>query len=114
MPPSQPDVLAVWPCEHGNTLVEPGPALRNYRCHECGETATTYVRVPGEMTDAMVSKVAGWVGTTEAVDERQRTALEAIRARSSEVPIGFPCYSLAAEITLIVAEALGEVTPDGR
>lgn len=42
-PVSGTPVIAVWPCEHGNVLVEPGPARPGYRCHECGATARTYV-----------------------------------------------------------------------
>lgn len=35
--------IAVWPCDHGNVLVESGPAKPGYTCHECGAVATTYV-----------------------------------------------------------------------
>jgi hypothetical protein len=43
-PRIEPDrVIAVWPCDHGNVRVEPGPAVKSYPCHECGATASTYV-----------------------------------------------------------------------
>jgi hypothetical protein len=44
-PNDAPAVIAVWPCTHGDVLVEPGKALPGYRCYECGATARTYVAV---------------------------------------------------------------------
>jgi ABC-type ATPase with predicted acetyltransferase domain len=38
------DVVAVWPCDHGNVLVESGKAKPGYQCHECGAVAETYVK----------------------------------------------------------------------
>lgn len=43
--PTPAKVIAVWPCEHGNVLVEPGPALRGYACSQCGATASTYILI---------------------------------------------------------------------
>jgi hypothetical protein len=51
-------VIAVWPCDHGNVQVEPGPARPGYRCHECGATATTYVSVDAIRSGRVVADEA--------------------------------------------------------
>ena len=51
-------VIAVWPCDHGGVIVEPGKARPGYECHRCGATARTYVAVDAHAMDAMVDRAA--------------------------------------------------------
>lgn len=64
-------VVAVWPCEHGGIVVEPGPAMPGYACSTCGATAATYVLLGGEDFDR-------WALVEAAEIKRLRAALGSI------------------------------------
>jgi hypothetical protein len=43
------ELIAVWPCDHGGVMVEPGRAKPGYQCSVCGETARTALLLPSSL-----------------------------------------------------------------
>lgn len=38
------DRIVVWPCEHGDVLIEPAPVPAHHQCADCGAKPIEYVR----------------------------------------------------------------------